>query len=131
MFRPQASFSRLLERATSPLQLAQDSAPVTELCALIRRGDTAPGPALAAVIRRAQHNNPHVVLYALQVILMLQLHQRRCFARNSRKSSKGVSESSGQQCRPPAYLLTSVLGHYLQTFGHDDDCTYFLAKTSF
>ena len=84
MFRPQASFSRLLERATSPLQLAQDPAPVTEMCALIRRGDTAPGPALAAVTRRAQHNNPHVALYALQVILM---QQRRCMARTSRQCS--------------------------------------------
>ena len=96
MFRPQASFSRLLERATSPLQLAQDPAPVTEMCALIRRGDTAPGPALAAVTRRAQHNNPHVALYALQVILM---HQQRCM----------------QQCM--AYLLTEVFSNFTQIFG--------------
>ena len=109
MFRPQASFSRLLERATSPLQLAQDPAPVTEMCALIRRGDTAPGPALAAVIRRAQHNNPHVALYALQVILMHQLHQRRCMARTSRQCSYGVSQYSGAGHQR---LLTSVFKQF-------------------
>ena len=109
MFRPQASFSRLLERATSPLQLAQDPAPVTEMCALIRRGDTAPGPALAAVTRRAQHNNPHVALYALQVILMHQLHQRRCMARPSRQCSYGVSQYSGAGHQR---LLTSVFKQF-------------------
>ena len=93
MFRPQASFSRLLERATSPLQLAQDPAPVTELCALIRRGDTAPGPALAAVIRRAQHNNPHVVLYALQVILIPTLS---CVS-----SPWAGAGQYGEEVRPP------------------------------
>ena len=70
MFRSTSSFDRLLERATSHLLLEPDWNAILAICDTIRSGDVAPKYAVTAIKKKFYHDNPHVVLYALQVILL-------------------------------------------------------------
>lgn len=67
MFKSTSSFDRLLERATSHLLLEPDWNAILAICDTIRSGDVAPKYAVSAIKKKFYHENPHVVLYALQV----------------------------------------------------------------
>jgi len=66
--RSTSNFDRLLEKATSQLLLEPDWASIMSICDSIRQGDTNPKYAVAAVKKKFYHTNPHVALYALQVM---------------------------------------------------------------
>ncbi len=65
--RSNASFDRLLEKATSQLLLEPDWTSTMMICDTIRQGDTNPKYAVTAIKKKFYHTNPHVALYALQV----------------------------------------------------------------
>ena len=67
MFRSTSSFDRLLERATSHLLLEPDWNAILAICDTIRSGDVPPKYAVSAIKKKFYHDNPHVVIYALQV----------------------------------------------------------------
>ena len=73
MFKSTSSFDRLLERATSHLLLEPDWNAILAICDTIRSGDVAPKYAVSAIKKKFYHENPHVVLYALQVKYFYQL----------------------------------------------------------
>jgi growth factor-regulated tyrosine kinase substrate len=64
----QASFDRLLEKATSNLLLEPDWASIMQICDLIRQKDCQPKYAVVAVKKKLYHTNPHVVLFGLLVL---------------------------------------------------------------
>jgi len=66
--RSTSGFDRLLEKATSQLLLEPDWTSIMMLCDSIRQGDTNPRYAVAAIKKKFYHTNPHVALYALQVM---------------------------------------------------------------
>lgn len=68
MFRGTSNFDKLLEKATSHLLLEPDWTTTLQLCDLIRQGDIQPKYALSALKKKLTATNPHVVLYALQVL---------------------------------------------------------------
>ena len=68
MFKTNGTFSRNLERATSNLLLTPDWDAILAICDTLRQGDCAPKPAVEAIKRKLQDKNPHVQLYALQVL---------------------------------------------------------------
>ncbi|XP_029045385.1 hepatocyte growth factor-regulated tyrosine kinase substrate isoform X1 [Osmia bicornis bicornis] len=68
MFRSSPTFDKLLEKATSNLQLETDWVAILQICDLIRQGDVQPKAALAAIKKKVTNSNPHVALYALLVL---------------------------------------------------------------
>ena len=68
MFRSSLNFDRLLDKATSHLQLEPDWVAILQICDLIRQGDVQPKAALAAIKKKLTNPNPHVALYALLVL---------------------------------------------------------------
>lgn len=68
MFRSSANFDKLLDKATSHLQLEPDWVAILQICDLIRQTDVQPKAALAAIRKKASNSNPHVALYALLVL---------------------------------------------------------------
>ena len=68
--RSNATFDRLLEKATSQLLLEPDWTSIMMICDSIRQGDTNPKYAVTAIKKKFYHANPHVALYALQVRLV-------------------------------------------------------------
>ena len=67
LFRSSSAFDRLLERATSHLLLEPDWNAILAICDSIRSGDTSPKYAVSAIKKKFYHDNPHVVIYALEV----------------------------------------------------------------
>ena len=67
--RSSATFDRLLEKATSQLLLEPDWTSIMMICDSIRSGETNPKYAVTAIKKKFYHSNPHVALYALQVII--------------------------------------------------------------
>ncbi|XP_070163301.1 hepatocyte growth factor-regulated tyrosine kinase substrate isoform X2 [Polyergus mexicanus] len=68
MFRSSANFDKLLDKATSHLQLEPDWPTILQICDLIRQSDVQPKTALAAIRKKIINPNPHVALYALLVL---------------------------------------------------------------
>ncbi|XP_017759321.1 PREDICTED: hepatocyte growth factor-regulated tyrosine kinase substrate isoform X2 [Eufriesea mexicana] len=68
MFRSSLTFDKLLDKATSHLQLEPDWVTILQICDLIRQGDVQPKAALAAIKKKMTNANPHVALYALLVL---------------------------------------------------------------
>jgi len=66
--RSTSNFDRLLEKATSQLLLEPDWTSIMMICDSIRQGDTNPKYAVTATKKKFYHSNPHVALYALQVM---------------------------------------------------------------
>jgi len=66
--RSNANFDRLLEKATSQLLLEPDWTSIMQICDSIRQNDTNPKYAVTAIKKKFYHSNPHVALYALQVM---------------------------------------------------------------
>jgi len=66
--RSTSSFDRLLEKATSQLLLEPDWTSIMMICDSIRQGDTNPKYAVTAIKKKFYHSNPHVALYAIQVM---------------------------------------------------------------
>ncbi|XP_078690511.1 hepatocyte growth factor-regulated tyrosine kinase substrate-like isoform X4 [Branchiostoma floridae x Branchiostoma belcheri] len=67
MFRG-GNFDRLLEKATSQLLLEPDWDATLQICDSIRQGDVTPKYAIPAIRKKVYDRNPHVSLYALQVL---------------------------------------------------------------
>lgn len=63
-----AGFNRALEKATSQLLLEPDWDSTMQICDIIRQGDVQPKYAVAAMKRKISSENPHVEIYALQVL---------------------------------------------------------------
>lgn len=63
-----AGFNRALEKATSQLLLEPDWDSTMQICDIIRQGDVQPKYAVAAMKRKISAENPHVEIYALQVL---------------------------------------------------------------
>lgn len=68
MFRSSTNFDKLLDKATSHLQLEPDWPTIIQICDLIRQSDVQPKAALAAIRKKMINSNPHVALYALLVL---------------------------------------------------------------
>lgn len=68
MFRSSSNFDKLLDKATSHLQLEPDWVAILQICDLIRQSDVQPKAALAAIKKKTTNPNPHVALYALLVL---------------------------------------------------------------
>ncbi|XP_017280928.1 hepatocyte growth factor-regulated tyrosine kinase substrate isoform X4 [Kryptolebias marmoratus] len=62
------TFERLLDKATSQLLLETDWESILQICDLIRQGDTQAKHAIGAIKRKLNDKNPHVALYALEVL---------------------------------------------------------------
>ncbi|XP_005164430.1 hepatocyte growth factor-regulated tyrosine kinase substrate isoform X1 [Danio rerio] len=62
------TFERLLEKATSQLLLETDWESILQICDLIRQGDTQAKYAIGAIKKKLNDKNPHVALYALEVL---------------------------------------------------------------
>ncbi|XP_035254471.1 hepatocyte growth factor-regulated tyrosine kinase substrate-like isoform X2 [Anguilla anguilla] len=62
------TFERLLDKATSQLLLETDWESILQICDLIRQGDTQAKYAIGAIKRKVNDKNPHVALYALEVL---------------------------------------------------------------
>ncbi|XP_043671933.1 hepatocyte growth factor-regulated tyrosine kinase substrate [Vespula pensylvanica] len=67
MFRT-TNFDRLLDKATSHLQLEPDWPTILQISDLIRQNDVQPKQALAAIKKKLTNPNPHVASYALLVL---------------------------------------------------------------
>ena len=74
LFRSSSAFDRLLERATSHLLLEPDWNAILAICDSIRSGDTSPKYAVSAIKKKFYHDNPHVVIYALEVSFVLFIY---------------------------------------------------------
>eukprot|EP00062_Callorhinchus_milii_P004695 gi/632943331/ref/XP_007886892.1/ PREDICTED: hepatocyte growth factor-regulated tyrosine kinase substrate isoform X4 [Callorhinchus milii] len=61
-------FERLLDKATSQLLLETDWESILQICDLIRQGDAQAKYAIGAIKKKLNDKNPHVVLYALEVL---------------------------------------------------------------
>ncbi|KAL6441864.1 hypothetical protein ACFW04_002339 [Cataglyphis niger] len=68
MFRSSTNFDKLLDKATSHLQLEPDWPTILQICDLIRQSDVQPKAALAAIRKKILNPNPHVSTYALLVL---------------------------------------------------------------
>ncbi|XP_052052683.1 hepatocyte growth factor-regulated tyrosine kinase substrate isoform X2 [Apodemus sylvaticus] len=68
MGRGSGSFERLLDKATSQLLLETDWESILQICDLIRQGDTQAKYAVNAIKKKVNDKNPHVALYALEVM---------------------------------------------------------------
>ncbi|XP_064624793.1 hepatocyte growth factor-regulated tyrosine kinase substrate-like isoform X2 [Lineus longissimus] len=69
MFSSRSSaFDRALEKATSQLLLEPDWDAILTICDAIRQGDATPKYALAAIKKKLASENPHVCMFALQVL---------------------------------------------------------------
>ncbi|XP_018603461.2 hepatocyte growth factor-regulated tyrosine kinase substrate-like isoform X3 [Scleropages formosus] len=62
------AFERLLDKATSQLLLETDWESILQICDLIRQGDTQAKYAVSAIKKKVNDKNPHVALYALEVL---------------------------------------------------------------
>uniref|UniRef100_A0A8C6TPV0 Hepatocyte growth factor-regulated tyrosine kinase substrate n=1 Tax=Neogobius melanostomus TaxID=47308 RepID=A0A8C6TPV0_9GOBI len=62
------TFERLLDKATSQLLLETDWESILQICDLIRQGDTQAKYAIAAIKKKLNDKNPHVALYAFEVL---------------------------------------------------------------
>nr|XP_014340037.1 PREDICTED: hepatocyte growth factor-regulated tyrosine kinase substrate isoform X3 [Latimeria chalumnae] len=62
------TFERLLEKATSQLLLETDWESILQICDMIRQGDTQAKYATNAIKKKVMDKNPHVALYALEVL---------------------------------------------------------------
>uniref|UniRef100_A0A673NII0 Hepatocyte growth factor-regulated tyrosine kinase substrate n=1 Tax=Sinocyclocheilus rhinocerous TaxID=307959 RepID=A0A673NII0_9TELE len=61
-------FQSFTEKATSQLLLETDWESILQICDLIRQGDTQAKYAIGAVKKKLNDKNPHVALYALEVL---------------------------------------------------------------
>ncbi|KAH8037268.1 hypothetical protein HPB51_009711 [Rhipicephalus microplus] len=68
-----AAFDKLLDKATSHLLLEPDWPSIIQICDCIRQGDVQPKYAVSAIKKRLYTRNPHVTLFALQVIFLNQV----------------------------------------------------------
>uniref|UniRef100_A0A8C8S637 Hepatocyte growth factor-regulated tyrosine kinase substrate n=1 Tax=Pelusios castaneus TaxID=367368 RepID=A0A8C8S637_9SAUR len=68
MGRGGGTFERLLEKATSQLLLETDWESILQICDMIRQGDTQAKYAVGAIKKKVNDKNPHVALYALEVM---------------------------------------------------------------
>ncbi|XP_049632101.1 hepatocyte growth factor-regulated tyrosine kinase substrate [Suncus etruscus] len=68
MGRGSGTFERLLDKATSQLLLETDWESILQICDLIRQGDTQAKYAVSAIKKKVSDKNPHVALYALEVM---------------------------------------------------------------
>jgi len=68
MFRSVSTFDRNLEKATSEKLLEPDWEATLQLCDSIRSGETAPKYAVSGIKKKLYHQNPHVCIFALQVL---------------------------------------------------------------
>lgn len=68
MFRSNSTFDKLIEKATSNLLLEPDWNSILTICDYIRQGDVQPKYALNAIKKKMYATNPHVNLYALQIL---------------------------------------------------------------
>ncbi|XP_068119790.1 hepatocyte growth factor-regulated tyrosine kinase substrate isoform X6 [Hyperolius riggenbachi] len=62
------TFERLLDKATSQLLLETDWESILQICDMIRQGDTQAKYAVAAIKKKVNDKNPHVALFALEVM---------------------------------------------------------------
>lgn len=63
-----AAFDKLLDKATSHLLLEPDWPAILQICDCIRQGDVQPKYAISSIKKRLYTRNPHVTLFALQVL---------------------------------------------------------------
>ncbi|XP_023240319.1 hepatocyte growth factor-regulated tyrosine kinase substrate-like isoform X1 [Centruroides sculpturatus] len=63
-----SNFDKLLEKATSHLQLEPDWNAILQICDSIRQGDVQAKYAINAIKKKLYAQNPHVALFALQVL---------------------------------------------------------------
>ncbi|XP_077184202.1 hepatocyte growth factor-regulated tyrosine kinase substrate isoform X3 [Paroedura picta] len=68
MGRGGGTFERLLDKATSQLLLETDWESILQICDMIRQGDTQAKYAVGAIKKKVNDKNPHVALYALEVL---------------------------------------------------------------
>ncbi|XP_075760294.1 hepatocyte growth factor-regulated tyrosine kinase substrate isoform X4 [Pelodiscus sinensis] len=68
MGRGGGTFERLLDKATSQLLLETDWESIMQICDMIRQGDTQAKYAVGAIKKKVNDKNPHVALYALEVM---------------------------------------------------------------
>ncbi|XP_076210008.1 hepatocyte growth factor-regulated tyrosine kinase substrate isoform X1 [Aptenodytes patagonicus] len=68
MGRGGGTFERLLDKATSQLLLETDWESILQICDMIRQGDTQAKYAVSAIKKKVNDKNPHVALYALEVM---------------------------------------------------------------
>ncbi|KAL4240613.1 hypothetical protein ACF0H5_001404 [Mactra antiquata] len=68
MFGSRSTFDKLLEKATSQLLLEPDWDSILQISDCIRQGDVQPKLAVNGIKRKIGVENPHVSLYALQVL---------------------------------------------------------------
>ncbi|XP_045212780.2 hepatocyte growth factor-regulated tyrosine kinase substrate-like [Mercenaria mercenaria] len=68
MFGSRSTFDKLLEKATSQLLLEPDWDSILQISDCIRQGDVQPKGAVNSIRRKIGAENPHVSLYALQVL---------------------------------------------------------------
>ncbi|BFZ17707.1 hypothetical protein BsWGS_20747 [Bradybaena similaris] len=68
MFSGSSNFNKYLEKATSQLLLEPDWDSVLQIVDCIRQGDVQPKTALFAIKKKIAHENPHVSMFALQVL---------------------------------------------------------------
>ncbi|XP_027561023.1 hepatocyte growth factor-regulated tyrosine kinase substrate isoform X1 [Neopelma chrysocephalum] len=68
MGRGSGTFERLLDKATSQLLLETDWESILQICDMIRQGDTQAKYAVNAIKKKVNDKNPHVALYALEVM---------------------------------------------------------------
>ncbi|XP_053157238.1 hepatocyte growth factor-regulated tyrosine kinase substrate isoform X4 [Hemicordylus capensis] len=68
MGRGGGTFERLLDKATSQLLLETDWESILQICDMIRQGDTQAKYAVSAIKKKVNDKNPHVALYALEVL---------------------------------------------------------------
>uniref|UniRef100_A0AAR2JNS8 Hepatocyte growth factor-regulated tyrosine kinase substrate n=1 Tax=Pygocentrus nattereri TaxID=42514 RepID=A0AAR2JNS8_PYGNA len=61
-------FCELMNKATSQLLLETDWESILQICDLIRQGDTQAKYAIGAIKKKLNDKNPHVALYALEVL---------------------------------------------------------------
>lgn len=68
MFGRTSNFDKLLEKATSHLQLEPDWNAILQICDFIRQGDVQAKYAINAIKKKLYAQNPHVALFGLQVL---------------------------------------------------------------
>lgn len=68
MLKSSSSFDKLIEKATSHLLLDPDWSTILAICDMIRQNDVQASQAVVSVKKRLIHQNPHVVLLALNVL---------------------------------------------------------------
>ncbi|XP_001636927.3 hepatocyte growth factor-regulated tyrosine kinase substrate isoform X2 [Nematostella vectensis] len=68
VFSGSSTFTGLLERATSQLQLEPDWATILQICDSVRQQDVSPKFAVSAIKKKMFDRNPHVAKYALTVL---------------------------------------------------------------